>query len=490
MLIIPIGHEDDTVRRLPWVTFSIMAVCFTAHIFVSMQMSTAMKALEGKLQEFLIYLVQHPYLEPDKGIIIGLLGERNAEEFFKGLELLRAQPREDTAINGEEEQARFDQLTHELAQTAANVPTRQYGFISAHRTGLSYLTYMFIHSGWLHLLGNLLFLYLTGPFIEDVWGRPFFIAFYLAAGAFSAFMFGQQYPLTTAPLIGASGAIAGVMGAFLVRYFKTRMRFFYFIFFFVRGTFNAPAFIMLPLWFFLELFNAGAMDIVRPGGGGGVAHWAHVWGFAFGFAVAVGMKALKVEEKYIHPRIEAQITHADPVTQALEDALRKKQGRRIEEAFAETLALAQGNPGREDVIRVLWELAVEMGREKEAAKWATAMIEREIRREQMDAAADDFRKFRKAKTGLSISPAAKVELARYLMKANAWDEGKELLVEALGQLDGSAPAGLLLGLAEACAGISPALARKAIELCLRNSEIPAERKDKLREYVSRLPKPA
>ena len=145
------------------------------------------------------------------------------------------------------------------------------------------ITYQFLHGGFLHLFGNLFFLFLAGPFIEDVWGRPVFAAFYLTAGALSALMFALRYPELDEPLIGASGAVAGVMGAFLVRYWKTRIRFLYFFIPFRPGTFTAPAWLMLPLWFARELVFAQAWDVASPGtGGGGVAHWAHVWGFAFG----------------------------------------------------------------------------------------------------------------------------------------------------------------------------------------------------------------
>jgi membrane associated rhomboid family serine protease len=489
MLIIPIGHEDNTVRRLPWVTFAIMAACFVTQILVSSQMANSRKALEVKLKDFLIYSVEHPYLEPDQQIIVRLVGEQNAQNFLKGLEMLRAQNEREPSEDAKAEQARFDELAQDLVQTVDDVPTRKYGYIASKKNALGLLTYMFIHGGWLHLLGNLLFLYLTGPFIEDVWGRPLYLVFYVAVGAFAAFMFGLHYPNINGPLVGASGAIAGVMGGFLVRYWKTKIEFVYFIFFFARGTFSAPAFVMLPLWFVLELFNAGAMDIVNPGGSGGVAHWAHVWGFVFGLGFALAIMKLKVEERHINPHIEAKITYVDNVTQSLENALRIKQERRFEEAFTQVLELARTNPGREDITRVLWGLSVELGRENEAAQPLAAVIEREIRRDQMDAALDDYMPFRRAKTGIKLSPAANLALARHLLKKNFVDEAREVVIETLGQLDFNSPSGLVLGIAEVAASLSPALARKAIELCLGNPEIPADRKQKLQEYLDRLPGP-
>ena len=128
---------------------------------------------------------------------------------------------------------------------------------------------MFLHGGWLHLFGNLLLLFLTGPFIEDRWGRPAFLAFYLAAGLAAAGLFVARFPELSLPLIGASGAIAGCMGAFLVRFFRTRMQYFYWFGIFV-GTFSAPAWLMLPLWFGNELLMARVSEAVAPLGGSGV----------------------------------------------------------------------------------------------------------------------------------------------------------------------------------------------------------------------------
>ena len=491
MLIIPIGHEDNTVRRLPWVTFAIIGACFILHIVFSIQMSGVNEDLGKRIEEFVVYAISHPYLTPDREAIVRLMGEENASQFLAALEMAGAQAgaEAEPPENAEEEQARLDELTRELVRSIENVPSRQYGYIPARGNILGLLTYMFIHSGWFHLLGNLLFLYLTAPFIEDVWGRPLFAAFYLASGVFAAVMFGLHYPHLNGPLVGASGAIAGVMGAFSVRYWKTKIEFFYF-FFFIRGTFSAPAFIMLPLWFALELFNAGAMDTINPGAGGGVAHWAHVWGFAFGLAAAFAVKKFRLEERVINPKIEAAITYVDPVTQGLEDALKIKQDRRPEEAYDRILDLARKNPGREDVVRILWGISTELGRKDEAAPLASAMIEREIRREQMDAAADDYFDFRKASVQPVLSPAAKITLARHLIKKNATEEARDLATEALNRLDSSAPPGLLLAAAEVAWMLSPALTKKAIALCLENPEIPAAQKEKMKEYLGRLRPPA
>ncbi len=106
----------------------------------------------------------------------------------------------------------------------------RYGLVPADLKPLNFVTYQFFHVGWIHLIFNLLFLFLTGPFIEDVWGRRFFGSLLSSGGAFAGLMFAIRFPELQTPLVGASGAIAAVMGAFLVRFLKSKIRFILWIF--------------------------------------------------------------------------------------------------------------------------------------------------------------------------------------------------------------------------------------------------------------------
>ncbi len=487
MMIIPIGHESDTVRRLPWITFGIMGLCVGVHILVSVQMASARKNLEGKLTEFVTFCLEHPSLSPSREVTVRLMGEANADRFLGMLEQLREQTGAEALPATEEDQARYDEITLELAHEAEQFPTRRLGYVPAEKNIPGLFSYMFVHGGLFHLLGNLLFLYLTAPFIEDVWGRPFFLGFYLLAGVFSAVMFGVHYPRLAAPLIGASGAIAGVMGAFLVRYWKTKIEFFYFIFFFVRGTFHAPAFIMLPLWFGLELFNARIMDTVNPGAGGGTAHWAHVWGFAFGAGVALVLMKLQVEKKYISPKIEAQVQTTDSVTAGLDEVLNLKMRRLYGDAFDRAMGLANQNPGRDDVARMLWGLAVETGRQDLAARSMARLVEREVRRENLPTAVEDYRSLRRDVPEAQVDPAVKLALARHLAQSDGADEARELLSESLSRLDAAAPPGTLIEAVKLSASLnSPGLARKAIEICLLSPEVPADQKARFKQFRDQL----
>jgi membrane associated rhomboid family serine protease len=342
---------------------------------------------------------------------------------------------------------------------------------------------MFIHSGWFHLLGNLLFLYLTGPFIEDVWGRPFYTAFYLIMGIGSALMFAQRYPELAGPLIGASGAIAGVMGAFLIRYWKTKIEFLFILFplIFIRFTFKAPAWLMLPLWFLLEFFNARVMDAINPQGGGGVAHWAHVWGFVFGVVAALGVKYFKIEEKYVRPKIDAQTSYVDEGFQALEDATNKKEAGKSAEAFALLLETARKNPGHKDLVEGLWELGVETGREDESAKFLIALVESEIRRNQMELAASHFWRLREKIPEATISSTYKIRLIQHLKERQENDDAKALASELLQEVSLESPPVLLMNFVNIASELNPSIAGRVLELCLQHPEIQEEQKEELRK---------
>ncbi|NKX43609.1 rhomboid family intramembrane serine protease [Roseicyclus persicicus] len=149
--------------------------------------------------------------------------------------------------------------------------------------GHTVVTSMFLHGGWMHLIGNMLFLYIFGDNLEDLMGHFWFLVFYLASGIGAAAGQILSDPTSTVPMVGASGAIAGVMGAYLLFFPRARIDVLVIIVVLIR-IFTIPAWLMLGLWFGLQLVNGLAMDVA---GGGGVAYWAHAGGFVAGVVLAL-----------------------------------------------------------------------------------------------------------------------------------------------------------------------------------------------------------
>jgi membrane associated rhomboid family serine protease len=155
---------------------------------------------------------------------------------------------------------------------------------------LPIFTSMFLHGGWLHLLGNMVYLWIFGDNVEDRLGHVRYLIFYLVAGVGAALVHAHLAPDSTLPTVGASGAISGVLGAYLVLFPHARVYTLVPWVFIFLGVVEIPAAVYLGFWFAMQVMS-GAVGLAAPvdAGGGGVAWWAHIGGFAFGFVV---MRAL------------------------------------------------------------------------------------------------------------------------------------------------------------------------------------------------------
>ncbi len=156
-----------------------------------------------------------------------------------------------------------------------------YGLVPDSLRLSSLLTSMFLHGSWMHVLGNMWFLWIFGDNVEDVMGHGKYLLFYLLCGVAAAA--GQMVinPGSDVPMVGASGAIAGVMGAYIIKFPRARILTLVFVFVFIT-TFEVPAVLMLAYWFIIQLFS-GVGSIARTHTSeGGVAFFAHVGGFLAG----------------------------------------------------------------------------------------------------------------------------------------------------------------------------------------------------------------
>ncbi len=163
---------------------------------------------------------------------------------------------------------------------------------------MSLITSMFLHGGWMHLIGNMLYLWIFGNNIEDVMGHGRFIVFYFLCGIIAALAHAMTDPTSEIPMVGASGAISGILGAYLLLFPRAEVLVLFPIFFFIRIMY-VPAGLVLGLWFLLQLIS-GSASIGR--GGGGVAFFAHIGGFVAGMAL-IGFF------KYPHVRFFAPPRH-------------------------------------------------------------------------------------------------------------------------------------------------------------------------------------
>ena len=154
-----------------------------------------------------------------------------------------------------------------------------YGVVPAYFSAPTLVTSMFLHGGWSHVIGNMWYLWIFGDNVEDRVGHGRFIVFYLLCGFAAALAQVAVDPASTLPTIGASGAIAGVMGAYFVLYPHSRVLT---LVPFIFGVIEVPATMLLGFWFLMQLFSAGTIAMTAASRGGGVAFAAHVMGFVAG----------------------------------------------------------------------------------------------------------------------------------------------------------------------------------------------------------------
>src|SRR3989442_10667516 len=211
MLLFPVRVEDAEVDRVPAVSIGIAAACAVAFLLTWVVPKNPDGMRADGFREILRYYEEHPYLTVQPRFLDDYLRPQARATV--------EQMHEDTPITVDEatralEQTHLDSLIDDFAAAAEASPMRRLGLVPAR--GLlqpGWLTHMFLHFGWMHLLGNMFFFYLVGPLLEDLWGRRFFGAFYLAGGMMAALAHFGIDPRSPLRRAGARGSDAAFMGA-------------------------------------------------------------------------------------------------------------------------------------------------------------------------------------------------------------------------------------------------------------------------------------
>ena len=290
-MFIPIRSEKD-VRKIPNVTIGLIFINFIIWIVTNHILGDQMKVLET-IHEQMVE-IETRYIMRDLSILNEKSFEAIHERFLK----------EEIIPPNSEDYKQFRNLYETFEMKRNNTVLHKWGFIPQKFELIKIFTSIFIHANFLHLIGNMLFLWLVGCNIEDDWTWKVFLGLYIASGFFASLLHAIASSQSQVPCVGASGAIAGIMGAFMIRNYKIKIKFAYFFWILFRplfGTVSIPAYIVLPFWFLQQLLGTGA------GSESGVAYWAHIGGFVFGAIIGISFKLFNIEEKHIAPLIEKEI---------------------------------------------------------------------------------------------------------------------------------------------------------------------------------------
>ena len=335
-LLVPLGNEQSTVRRLPWVTFSIMAI--NALVFFGTLPATAQQNSDWSKarSQVDVFVRDHPEIETDpevrhKLLEAGVLSQGDAEKIETGLSSDPDLARDyELWLQGSDATRWRTELYRELddlnTATQASIWYR-YGFAPNGNWQVHQLvTSAFLHGGLLHLFFNMVFFFAVAFSLEDLWGRSTFSIFYLLAAAAS--LIPEIIHPGALPSIGASGAISATMGAFLFRFHKSKIKILWASIPLALpllamgrkpfGTINVPAFIFLPFWFVGQMLLwwwTHKFGIIA-----GVGYSVHTAGFIFGLAFAGFISLTGLERSRFHPTIEAKVSFAasPEVTQSLD----------------------------------------------------------------------------------------------------------------------------------------------------------------------------
>ena len=289
MLIIPLTGKISK-QNPPIVTILLILInCFVFFIFQWGDDEKYRKAFEFYLESGLAKMELTRY----RDYIIDTRGEGSLPAFLEQKELsddafmhlypemqrdkvfLNKLHNEEIITTEDPEYGSWKSLRMHFDAMKAQTVAQKYGFKPAERNWLTTITHMFLHGGFMHLLGNMVFLWLVGCVLELGCGRAFYLALYLLTGVAAVWFFGLIYMSSTTPLVGASGAIAGLMGAFTVLYGKKKIKVFYSFGFYFNYA-KVAGITLLPVWIGKEIFQ------LLFGGYSQIAYVAHIGGLASG----------------------------------------------------------------------------------------------------------------------------------------------------------------------------------------------------------------
>lgn len=277
MIILPYGHDQSVYGR-QWVTAGLIAVNVAMFGYTFLAEQGPEVRLEAALDRVHDLRASRPDARIDPSILAGA-PEGAAIVFGSFVQDDPDAPLTDADVE-------LEDATRDALRALGELPSQRFGYRPSDPSPVTFLTSIFVHGGFWHLFGNMLFLWLAGAVIECFWDRWPYLGLYLLAAAGATLAHHLSAPDSTIPVIGASGAIAGLLGAFVVGYPRTRVRVLYAVWPFGVGHFYIRAWLLIPLWALLQLLWAlvGADD--------GVAYWAHLGGFAVGVGAAIAMKKL------------------------------------------------------------------------------------------------------------------------------------------------------------------------------------------------------
>jgi membrane associated rhomboid family serine protease len=346
------------------------------------------------------------------------------------------------------------------------------------------LSYSFLHTGFGHLLANALPLFLLGPLLEDRWGRVFYLGFAAIAAVTAGAAYALLAPAAEVPLVGANGVVSALMGACLVRFWSTPVRFVQALWELrlVRGDAWSPIWVMLPIWLFTRLLLAAFSDSSQVVGG--AAHWCDAAGFTFGVFVVAGLKWSDAEGRYFNRAAERPAPETG--RSLLDRVFELRTSGQKDAAFALLSGSLRGHADQPEVVEAFWELAGELRKIEDAASLVLSLAG--------DSAShgDDgeaVRIWKDVAERAANVPVPRRLILRMLPILLARDERALAIASLRRAFDprlGELRTGQALQLLEAARELDPPAALRAARRVLESTELPIEKRGRIESLAAEL----
>lgn len=466
MIVIPIGQEG-AVRRIPVVTIGLIVImtlihCYT-HTAYDAQVRRCQDALEHRNDLVFTYAAELRSREfgdpgsmdmPEVGLSYGESLRAMRGFMDKQIEKVDAAMESGELYTvGSPEYEEYYNAKYELEEAKEGFVFFQFGFIPSKPSVFTIITSMFFHGSILHLVFNMIFLWAAGVMMESSWGHVVYGVGYFISGIAATLIHWMSAPESAVPCVGASGAIAGMMGAYLVVHFSERVHIIWVAFLilsFRAGTAKCPAWILLGCWIIGQVFWAYMAAEAGDGGGGGIAYWAHIGGFGFGVALAFAIRFSGYEAR-LH--VDGPPPTEDEIRESLGDVVERARQLYDEGKMGESQAVLEHLLGEGGKVPSAEHLLGRIHAERSEFTKAKVRLENAVvgycREQSADAALEAFEELKPNCAEGDIQASFIFDLARAVENGGYPEKAAQLFVEVATQFtsDASAPkAGLRAGM--------------------------------------------
>jgi membrane associated rhomboid family serine protease len=350
----------------------------------------------------------------------------------------------------------------------------RFGLVPAAPDLLSAATHMFLHGGWGHLIGNLLILFLAGAPLENCLGHRLFAGFYLASGLFAAGFYALLSPGSGVPMVGASGAIAALLGASLLRFWSIRVHFFH--------LFWAPLWTILPIWLATQLAMAGFTTPTGVTTAG--ASWCQVGGFVFGMGTTLAMQHWNVVEKFLQGVLAARVRVSnEPV---LDTAMELRMQGDAQGAYELLRDAADEHVDDPDIVSAYWELACELRRAEEAVPRMVAVIKRGFARGDLDLAVRCWADITDRAPVSQVDRQMLVRLVPLLVDRDEEQRAVKTLREIVDPQRGPLSTGMAFRVLDMAKGLDPPTALVAARRALEAEDLADAKRERIQALANEL----